>query len=265
MTTTARPRSGDPPLTPELVRQHGLTAAEFDRIRSILGREPTFVELGIFSALWSEHCSYKHSRPVLKTFPTAGPQVLQGPGRERRRRAHRPRAGPSPSRSSRTTTRRPWSPTRARRPAWAASCATSSPWARGPSRVLDSLRFGPLERDRQRYLMRGRRARHRRLRQLRRRARPSAATSPSTERLRGQSARQRDVRGRAARGRADPRPGRGPGQPDHRRGRAHRARRHPRRVVRVRRAVERRARPGGRRCRWATRSPRSCCSRPRSS
>src|ERR1044072_1955771 len=46
----------------------------------MLGREPTFPELGIFSALWSEHCSYKHSRPVLKTFPTTGAQVVQGPG-----------------------------------------------------------------------------------------------------------------------------------------------------------------------------------------
>ncbi|MGD0485223.1 MAG: AIR synthase related protein [Gemmatimonadales bacterium] len=77
---SARPRAGDPAITPELVRTHGLKPAEFDRIRTILGRDPTFVELGIFSALWSEHCAYKHSRPVLKTFPTAGPQVIQGPG-----------------------------------------------------------------------------------------------------------------------------------------------------------------------------------------
>jgi len=78
VTPVARP--GDPPLTPELVRSHGLKPAEYDRILRILGRAPTFVELGIFSALWSEHCAYKHSRPVLKTFPTTGPQVLQGPG-----------------------------------------------------------------------------------------------------------------------------------------------------------------------------------------
>jgi len=77
---SARPRAGDPAITPELVRSHGLKPTEFDRIRSILGRDPTFVELGIFSALWSEHCAYKHSRPVLKTFPTTGPQVIQGPG-----------------------------------------------------------------------------------------------------------------------------------------------------------------------------------------
>jgi phosphoribosylformylglycinamidine synthase len=57
-----------------------LTAEEFDRLVAMLGREPTFTELGIVSALWSEHCSYKHSRPVLRTLPTDGPHVLQGPG-----------------------------------------------------------------------------------------------------------------------------------------------------------------------------------------
>ncbi|MBI4541710.1 MAG: phosphoribosylformylglycinamidine synthase subunit PurL [Gemmatimonadetes bacterium] len=77
---TARSRPGDPAITSELVRRHGLNPEEFDRIVAILGREPTYVELGIFSALWSEHCSYKHSRAVLKTLPTTGPQVLQGPG-----------------------------------------------------------------------------------------------------------------------------------------------------------------------------------------
>ena len=46
----------------------------------MLGREPTFTELGIVSALWSEHCSYKHSRPLLQTLPTTAPYVLQGPG-----------------------------------------------------------------------------------------------------------------------------------------------------------------------------------------
>jgi phosphoribosylformylglycinamidine synthase II len=64
----------------ELVREHNLTPAEYARIEALLGRAPTFAELGIFSALWSEHCSYKHSKPVLKTFPTTGPQVVQGPG-----------------------------------------------------------------------------------------------------------------------------------------------------------------------------------------
>src|SRR6059036_972370 len=74
------PFAGDPPITPQLVHEHNLTDAEYERITTLLGRTPTFAELGVFSALWSEHCSYKHSRPILKTFPTTGPQVVQGPG-----------------------------------------------------------------------------------------------------------------------------------------------------------------------------------------
>ena len=70
----------DPQITPELVQEHNLTTEEYERITEMLGRTPTFPELGIFSALWSEHCSYKHSRPILKTFPTTGPHVVQGPG-----------------------------------------------------------------------------------------------------------------------------------------------------------------------------------------
>jgi phosphoribosylformylglycinamidine synthase len=80
MTTRARPFPGDPPVTPALVREHGLNDEEFGRIRAMLGRDPTFAELGVFSALWSEHCSYKHSKPILQRFPTDGPHVLQGPG-----------------------------------------------------------------------------------------------------------------------------------------------------------------------------------------
>ena len=78
MTVSARP--GDPTITPALVAEHGLTTDEYDRLVNMLGRTPTFTELGIVSALWSEHCSYKHSRPLLKTLPTKAPYVLQGPG-----------------------------------------------------------------------------------------------------------------------------------------------------------------------------------------
>src|SRR5579872_5603516 len=67
-------------VTPELVAEHGLTPEEYARIRKILGREPNFTELGIFSVMWSEHCSYKSSRVYLKRLPTRAPQVLQGPG-----------------------------------------------------------------------------------------------------------------------------------------------------------------------------------------
>ncbi|MEM8743958.1 MAG: AIR synthase related protein, partial [Pseudomonadota bacterium] len=67
-------------LTPELIAEHGLTAEEYDRVIGILGREPSLTELGIFSVMWSEHCSYKSSKVWLKTLPTEGPQVIQGPG-----------------------------------------------------------------------------------------------------------------------------------------------------------------------------------------
>ncbi|MEK7879204.1 MAG: phosphoribosylformylglycinamidine synthase subunit PurL, partial [candidate division NC10 bacterium] len=70
----------EPKVTLDLARAHGLTAPEYDRIIRLLGREPAFTELGLFGALWSEHCAYKHSKPFLKAFPTEGPHVLQGPG-----------------------------------------------------------------------------------------------------------------------------------------------------------------------------------------
>ncbi len=73
--------TGAPPkVTLDLARESGLTADEYDRILTRLGREPTYTELGLFSALWSEHCAYKHSRVFLGRLPTQGPRVLQGPG-----------------------------------------------------------------------------------------------------------------------------------------------------------------------------------------
>ncbi len=70
----------EPSLSPEVIRQHGITKQEYTKIRSILRRTPTLTELGIFSVMWSEHCSYKSSRVHLKRLPTHGPCVLQGPG-----------------------------------------------------------------------------------------------------------------------------------------------------------------------------------------
>src|SRR6202047_795439 len=67
-------------VTPQVAAQHGLTPEEYARIRKILGRDPNFTELGIFSVMWSEHCSYKSSRVHLQRLPTQGPQVVQGPG-----------------------------------------------------------------------------------------------------------------------------------------------------------------------------------------
>jgi phosphoribosylformylglycinamidine synthase II len=69
-------------ITPALVRDHGLTEEEYGRIKAILGREPNFTELGVFSVMWSEHCSYKNTRLELKKFPTTGPEVLVKAGEE---------------------------------------------------------------------------------------------------------------------------------------------------------------------------------------
>jgi phosphoribosylformylglycinamidine synthase II len=70
----------DPEITPELVAAHGLKPDEYQRILGLIGRAPTFTELGIFSAMWNEHCSYKSSRLHLRKLPTKGPHVIQGPG-----------------------------------------------------------------------------------------------------------------------------------------------------------------------------------------
>ncbi len=151
---TAHPRHGDPPLTPELIRQHGLKPEEFERIRECLGRAPTYVELGIFSALWSEHCAYKHSRPVLKTFPTTGPQVLQGPGENAgvvrighgwavafKMESHNHPSAVEPYQGAATGV--------------GGILRDIFTMGARPIALLDSLRFGDLGGDRQRYLMKG--------------------------------------------------------------------------------------------------------------
>ncbi|WP_375255834.1 phosphoribosylformylglycinamidine synthase subunit PurL [Yoonia sp.] len=70
----------EPAITDDLIAAHGLKPAEYARILEIIGREPSFTELGIFSAMWNEHCSYKSSKKWLRTLPTEGPQVICGPG-----------------------------------------------------------------------------------------------------------------------------------------------------------------------------------------
>src|SRR6188508_1489912 len=67
-------------ISPDVLTRHGLTEDEYERIRKAMGRDPNLTELGLFSVMWSEHCSYKSSRRHLKTLPTEGPRVLQGPG-----------------------------------------------------------------------------------------------------------------------------------------------------------------------------------------
>jgi phosphoribosylformylglycinamidine synthase subunit PurL len=75
-----RPFPGDPSVCAELVLEHKLTREEYEKIVGTLGRPPSYTELGVFSVMWSEHCSYKSSRVHLKRLPTTGPRVIQGPG-----------------------------------------------------------------------------------------------------------------------------------------------------------------------------------------
>lgn len=74
--------TNDPAITPELIEKHGITPDEYRRIQEILGRDPNFTELGVFSVMWSEHCSYKNSKPELRKFPVSGSRVLVKAGEE---------------------------------------------------------------------------------------------------------------------------------------------------------------------------------------
>jgi phosphoribosylformylglycinamidine synthase len=71
---------GEPAIDLALARSHGLTADEYAKIQKLLGRDPNFTELGVFSVMWSEHCSYKSSRKYLRMLPMSGPHVVGGPG-----------------------------------------------------------------------------------------------------------------------------------------------------------------------------------------
>ncbi len=148
------PFAGDPPVTPALVAEHGLTDDEYRRIEALLGRAPTFAELGIFSALWSEHCSYKHSRRVLQQLPTTGPQVIQGPGENAgvlrlpdgwavafKIESHNHPSAVEPYQGAAT----------------GAGGILRDVFTMGarPVALLNSLRFGPLEEARNRYLFAG--------------------------------------------------------------------------------------------------------------
>ena len=82
LTVNTGTRTTESAITPELIAKHNLTPEEYERILRILGRPPGLTELGIFSVMWSEHCSYKNTRPVLKTFPTKGDKILVGAGEE---------------------------------------------------------------------------------------------------------------------------------------------------------------------------------------
>ena len=152
--TRAFPFPGERPVTPEVVREHNLNELEYDRILEILGRTPTLTELGVFSALWSEHCSYKHSKPILKTFPTTGPRVVQGPGENAgvlrlaegwavafKIESHNHPSAVEPYQGAAT----------------GAGGILRDVFTMGarPVAMLNSLRFGPLDQPRNRYLFAG--------------------------------------------------------------------------------------------------------------
>ena len=80
MTVTTKTHEAPHRVTPADVESHGLTQVEYRDICRLMGREPNMTELGVFSVMWSEHCSYKSSRKHLKSLPTEGPRVIQGPG-----------------------------------------------------------------------------------------------------------------------------------------------------------------------------------------
>jgi phosphoribosylformylglycinamidine synthase len=145
---------GERPITPEVVREHNLNELEYGRILDLLGRTPTLTELGVFSALWSEHCSYKHSKPVLRTFPISGPLVVQGPGENAgvlrlpegwavafKIESHNHPSAVEPYQGAAT----------------GVGGILRDVFTMGarPVALLNSLRFGPLDRPRNRYLFAG--------------------------------------------------------------------------------------------------------------
>src|SRR6266498_1802601 len=141
-------------ITPDLIAEHNLSTDEYSRIVQILGREPNLVELGIFSAMWSEHCSYKSSRIHLKKFPTSGPRVIQGPGENAgivdiddglavafKMESHNHPSFIEPYQGAAT----------------GVGGILRDVFTMGarPIALLDSLRFGPLDKSKNRYLFQG--------------------------------------------------------------------------------------------------------------
>jgi phosphoribosylformylglycinamidine synthase subunit PurL len=141
-------------ITPEVLREVALTRAEYDRIVELLGREPSPVELGMFGAMWSEHCGYKNSRPLLKHFPVTGERVLQGPGENAgavdigdglavvfKIESHNHPSAVEPYQGAAT----------------GVGGIVRDIFTMGarPVALLNSLRFGPLDRPRNRYLFHG--------------------------------------------------------------------------------------------------------------
>src|SRR5688500_10575574 len=150
---SVEPRPGDPAITPALVAQHKLSPDEYALIVKTIGREPTFTELGVFSAMWSEHCGYKNSKPLLGTLPAEAPWVHQGPGENAgvfdvgaglaiafKIESHKPPAAVEPYQGAAT----------------GVGGILRDVFTMGarPIAVLDSLRFGALDDPHVRYLFR---------------------------------------------------------------------------------------------------------------
>ncbi|MFQ5881604.1 MAG: phosphoribosylformylglycinamidine synthase subunit PurL [Candidatus Methylomirabilales bacterium] len=144
----------EPSITKELIAAHHLTEEEYERILAILGREPTYPELGIFSVMWSEHCSYKSSKVHLQNFPISGPRILQGPGENAgvvdlgdgiaavfKMESHNHPSYIEPYQGAATGV--------------GGIIRDIFTMGARPIALLDSLRFGPLTEARNRYLMRG--------------------------------------------------------------------------------------------------------------
>ena len=163
-----------PAVTAEVLQRHNLRPDEYERIEAALGRAPNLTELGLFSVMWSEHCSYKSSRIHLKTLPTEGPRVLQGPGENAgavdigdglaavfKIESHNHPSFIEPYQGAATGV--------------GGILRDIFTMGARPIAILNSLRFAPPGRPAQPPHHRGRGGRHRRVRQRLRRARPSAA------------------------------------------------------------------------------------------
>lgn len=155
MTMTVPTKAADPAVDLDLALKHGLTREEYDRIVEILGRTPTYTELGIFSVMWSEHCSYKNSIAVLKTLPREGPRLLVGAGEENaglvdigeglavafKIESHNHPSAVEPYQGAATGV--------------GGIMRDIFTMGARPIAALNSLRFGSLEHERTRYLLRG--------------------------------------------------------------------------------------------------------------
>ena len=270
MTTASSAVVPDPVVvTPELLAQHSITPDEYERILTALGRVPSLTELGIYSVMWSEHCSYKSSRVHLKRLPTKSDRVVQGPGENAgiidvgdgwacafKIESHNHPSYIEPFQGAATGV--------------GGILRDIFTMGARPLAVMDSLRFGPIQPESRREpelvaeesLHRGRRGqRHRRIRQLLRRA-ESRRRDEVRALLQRQSAGECVCARHGAQGRDLLRQGHGHRQPGDLCRRKDRPRRHSWRHHGQRGIQGRLRSRSGPTCRWAIRSWRSCCSRP---